>query len=372
MSETQAGQSSGGDAASGNTGGTPSPASPGTSEQDNAARKSAAESALERAKARQAAVPENPEPTPGEQAAAESGGESTREKGKGEGTQTDEGEKTTGAEPGETASDSTVKAPEDWSEERRVQFDSLPDDNARQVVLDIYKDFQGGFTKAMQQVAHIRDEHGALLTAMSEHGADSGRVQELLTIDAAFQKDAKSVLSELAKQAGVDIFFEPPASPGEIPQFETTEQMAEWMSKQTKAQVEATLKSEREESARRDAEKAAREALQRELTEAAQQVSDFDQHRPAVLEALARAPGLTVIEAFGLVTLPALREAAERGAKAEQELAALKAKQEREAKKVTEPPAGNKGTEVPVEESDLSAAERALRRAKAKKAKSQA
>jgi hypothetical protein len=297
-----------------------------------------------------------------------------KEEGKG----ADESGKAKGAEVGDTPIPGSVVAPADWSEDRRKAFDALPDDNARQQVLDMHKDFQAGFTRVTQEVADIVKSHGTLLNAMQEHGASGERVVELLTLSRMFDENPRNVIEELAKQKGVQVWFEQPLAPGEIPKFETDAEMAEWMRAQARKEAEATLKAEREaadkkskEDAARVQQEDARKALKAEFDKA-NSLPDFAAHRPAVVEMLSRAPSLSVEEAYHLATLPALRKAAEDGAKAMQELAALKAKSERAAKDATRPVEGKQGTEVPEADKQLTPAERAMKRAEARMAAAKA
>lgn len=325
--------------------------------------------ALQRAQARQAAssaaaaTPKTSEPAPGashgpaatEGGSAPAGAAAPAAPAAGTSPSPD----TPAADAGAQPPASTAEAPADWAADRRERFAAIKDPAGRALVLDMYRDMHAGFTTAMTHLAQERERH-----------------QELFTLDQQFQSDPKAVLTELAKRANLEVWFEPPASAGEIPDFKDPKEMAKWVAEQATRQarqlVEAERAKEREAQAGREAEAQrakAREALTAELAEAHKAHPDFATHRPKVLEKLKAAPGLSVAEAYALVTLPALRQRVEAGAAAERELKALKAEDAKRRAAATQPPAsagvsaGAVGTERP-----MSAAERAYRKVAAKKA----
>ncbi|PKM43246.1 MAG: hypothetical protein CVV05_15480 [Gammaproteobacteria bacterium HGW-Gammaproteobacteria-1] len=273
--------------------------------------------------------------------------------------------------------DSTAAAPENWPKDRREAYAALPDDTSRALVMAFYKDIQAGFTKATQQVAEIVKQNDELFGALKEHGADVPRVKQLLNIGKMFEADPRNVITELAKEKGIEVFFERPLPEGEMPEFKDTAEMAEWMRNQAKSEAERTLKAASDAEEKRQAEReqetarnSAKEALQKELDEAGKEHADFGEHKAAVFDTLARAPGLSVKEAYHLVRLPALLKLAEEGTQAKAELTKLKAQQERAAKDTTRPPSSRRAELAP-EDKNLSPAERAHKRAQARMAQQQ-
>lgn len=330
---------------------------------------SAAEKAVRRAQER---AGKKTTGSAGEQAAGgeQSAGASTPAAAATEG-QTKDG--ATSAEEGQApATDSTVTAPENWPQDRREAFAKLPDDTSRAMVMDFYKDMQAGFTKATQQVAEIVKANDELFGAMKEHGADAPRVQQLLNIGKMFEEDPRSVIAKLAEEKGIEVFFERPLPEGETPEFKDTAEMAEWMRNQAKTAAERTLKAERDAAAKKEADQAAaaardkaKETLRTELDEVTKEFADFGEHKAAVFDILSRAPGLSVKEAYHLSRLPALLKLVEEGVQTKAELTKLKAKQERADKDATRPPAARR-PELGEEDKNLSPAERAIRRARAR------
>ena len=319
------------------------PAAPAAAETARPAGLSAAESAFERAEARRAA---STNPSPAAEQAPVEGGASTPAAGDSEDGKTT-ATPAAGA-PGATPppADSTAQAPADWPAAQREQFDALPP-AGRAVTLEFYKRMQGAFTHGMQTLAREREQHA-----------------ELVQMAGRFQQDPKGVLQALAQQAGMPIFFTEAESRGEIPEFGSPAEMAEWAARQAEAKLAASQKAEREQLAREHAQRSAGETLARELEDAAKAHPDFATHRPRVLEILQRAAGLTVDEAYGLATLPGLLELARAGRTAQTELAALKAEAEKTRKAATAPATRNAGSGSPaVPKPNLSPAEAAFARA---------
>jgi hypothetical protein len=369
-------------------GAAPGTASSGEGAGDSAATKnnkapavSPAQNAYNRARARfndaakstqDSSTVSGKEQAPGGNKAA---GESTQKPVDGNNQTTDK--EKTGASGGDESpnSDSILKAPDDWPKEHRERFERLPDNEARQLVLDQYKDFQRGLTKATTDIARIRESHGNLVNAMTKHGMDSDRVIELLDTASAYKDDPRGTISQLAQQAGIEIFFERPLAEGEIPSFDNPKDLAKWSADQAYAKI----KKENEERERRETEKKQKEtesaraeeqkkALALEFRKATEDHPDFNDHKSAVIEHLSRLAehGPSVQDSYRLATYDGLRKLAEEGMAAKKELAALKAKMDKQAKISTSTPKGasSAGKEAPpAEDKHLTPGQRAFRKA---------
>ncbi|MEJ1355735.1 MAG: hypothetical protein RPU39_13740 [Candidatus Sedimenticola sp. (ex Thyasira tokunagai)] len=262
-------------------------------------------------------------------------GESTRTEGEGGDTDT-ASDATTGAE-SESTSDSIVAAPEDWPVERREQFTELPED-AQTLVLGMQKDMQAGLTKATQQLAEQRQAHETLFTAIDQHGVNEGVVVDLMSTAASFERDPKATLKALAAEKGLDLWFEKPLPDGELPEFENASEMVRYV----QDQVSSSLSKQQKESAEADAENTRKEgaiaSLQREISDFAASTPEFEGQRTAVIEQMASAPGLSVSDAYALVTLPALKQKVGELQQVEREFKALQQKVEAEKKASTRGP----------------------------------
>lgn len=239
----------------------------------------------------------------------------------------------------------TVEAPKDWPQTLRDRFNTLPDP-ARQTVLDIQRDFQRGFQSATEKIAQTEKRYADLITTAER-----------------YEREPKKVIADLARQAGIEIFFERPLPAGAVPEFKSPAEMAEWVTQQVAERVEKDLTAQ---TAKRDAERRKGEAeqqLKAELAQAVKEHKDFDTHKAAVFDLLASTPGLRVQDAYKLATYDALRGIAGEAEKAKTELAALKQQIETEKKKLTAPVQGAAGA-APVTNNDhLSPAQRAYQRA---------
>ncbi|MGD9895143.1 MAG: hypothetical protein AB7U18_27985, partial [Dehalococcoidia bacterium] len=199
-------------------------------------------------------------------------------------------------------------------------------------------------------------------------GLDAAQAGRILDISQAFDANPRQVLEQLAKDAGLEVFFERPLPDDQIPEFKTTAEMAAWMDKRQQERAAADRAAAEKQTQEKLQRAAATERLRNEFA-AAQRTygAVFETQRTAVVDRMTQP--LSVEDAFLLTQLPTLRKHAEEGIRAKQELAAAKAELEGLRKRATQPPAGvMAGQSTGVDESRLSPAERALRRATARKA----
>ena len=252
-----------------------------------------------------------------------------------------------GAPAATAAADSTATtAPADWPADRRAAFDAMAPE-ARAVALGFYKDMQAGFTHAMQGLAGERQ-----------------RLGELAKTAEAFEADPKAVLQKLAAQKGIPLWFEAPAAADEVPDFDNPAEMAKWASEQAHQRMQRELAEQRQAEDRQRTAAEADRALREELAAAQKAHADFGTHQARIFDLLARAPGLSVSEAYGLATLDGLRQMAVDGQTAQRELAVLKAEVERSRKALTAPVAGADGNgQQRVTQQNMSPAQRAVRAA---------
>ncbi len=261
---------------------------------------------------------------------------------------------------GDAAPASTATAPQDWPKEDREAFEKIPDEG-KQLVLGIHKKMHAGFTHAMTQLAEQSKTH-----------------QEAITIGKQFQTDPKATIAEMAKRAGVEVFFERPTADNQPSEDVLNDPVkyAKWIRDEA---VRAATQQIEQKNAKDAAEKAkadevvsvqqASAQLQQEFAAAAQAHTDFAEHKPKVVAILQRAQGLlSTEEAYQLATYPAMVERVNEGEKAKRELATLKADLERKAKDATRLPAGGQAPGAANRDDKfLSPGARALRRVEAKR-----
>lgn len=266
-----------------------------------------------------------------------------------------DGKQTAGADGGDKSpTGSTVTAPNDWPAPYRERFEKLPNE-ARDIVLDFQKDFQRAFTHKTTQLAELTKGREADLTIAEE-----------------FRKSPKETLAKLAKQANVEVFFERPLPAGQIPKFETQEELLAYMEQKNQEAISKALADK--DAQDREAAEAdkARTTLRAEFTQAAKDYPDFGDHKQRVVEIMQENPSLSVAHAYQLATYDGLRQLALAGEKLKAELASVKTELETLKKKATTPPPGSSSGRVKADVSELSPGQRAFAKAKQKIAARQA
>lgn len=269
----------------------------------------------------------------------------------------------------EEAPRSTLKAPEDWPAEWKARFTGLPNDDARATLLDAYKSMQGGFTRATQRLSQQAQE-------LASRYGDAERVQRTMDLAAAFDRDPRATLAHLAQQAGIPLYFEPPAgAQEEIPEFASATEALAWMTKRAKdaALAELRKQNDQERSASEAAATHARtvENLRASLKamEDPQKYPDWGHLRESTLALMRQSldgdGGLTVEQAYQLTRYPGLVKLAQEGHAAKAE--AQKLRKELDALKAgrTAPPGGYPGSGAGRDLSQLSPGAAALAKAQA-------
>lgn len=267
---------------------------------------------------------------------------------------------TAAATPGSTAA---IDAPNDWPAEDRALYQKLPAE-ARELVLGQYKRMQGALTRANQSMAQQRAALQEMNTVMERSKASPQQVTGLLQMSADFEQNPRAVIEQLARQKGVQVFFERAQPEGEIPEFKTQAEMAKWLDDRNADRLRNQLTSEQQAAQQRQARESRLGELRNQFAEA-QKLPDFEQHSEAVVEMLQRAPTLSVQEAYRLATADGLAKQAGEAQKLRGEVAALKAELENLRKKATQParaPVGGDAKTLEAEK-NLSPAQRAFQKA---------
>lgn len=267
----------------------------------------------------------------------------------------------TGASPAPQA----AVPPDDWSEQDRAAFETLPGDEARKLVLSQYQRMQGAFTQAMQHVADLR----AVGEAMTRLGATREEILDVLETARAFGADPKGTLAKLAESKRIPVWFDRPGPEDEPPEdaLRDPKAFAKWVSER----AAAAARQEREQAMReaetaREAD-AVRAALREQFVTLAREHPDFPQHRERVVEAMAANQGRkTPEDAYRLATYEALAKLAREGEATKKELAAARAELEKLQAGRTRPPPGASTGKVDPREAAMDPIERAFRRAERK------
>lgn len=276
-----------------------------------------------------------------EQAAGDTGA-SIQEEGATEGGDAADGEGEGDATQETEQGEAELKAPADWPQDWQDKFASLPA-AGQKTVLEMNGDLQAGFTKAMQDLSDVRRENAELFDAMDTANASASDVASLLKTAVEFESDPKGTLRLLAGRKNIDLYFEPPAPAGAIPEFDSQADLVRWVQEQNEASLDARLAAREAEHAEKLKANEAKAKLQNELSEA-EKLPGFAQARNSVMLRLGQTPGLSVEDAYRLERFPALEAEASKAGALAAENAELKATIEANAKKATAPPS-NEGLE---------------------------
>jgi hypothetical protein len=247
----------------------------------------------------------------------------------------------------------SAKAPENWTADRQAKFNAAPPE-ARAVILDFHKEMSAGVTHVLTQLSQERSRH-----------------QDLFALNEKFNSGpdgAREVLTGLAKQANIELFFEAPAAEGTVPEevLKDPAKLTKYIEDRAVARAAKERQADTEKAAKEARAVTAREQLTREFQDAVKAHTDFATHKPAVTQLLQKAPSLSVEEAYRAVTHDALVKLANEAPALKQELATVKAELDALKKKATAlPPGGGPGAQKG-EDKFLSPGERAFRRAEKK------
>jgi hypothetical protein len=246
----------------------------------------------------------------------------------------------TGAEAGDAGAGST-EAPKDWPQADRERFAKLPEDG-RKLVMDQYQNMRAGLTRANESLARERDQLGVLNQTMRQHGAEPGAVSELVELSARFESDPQLVIQQLAQQKGLKVHFgdapTPAADEGGIPEFKTTAEMVTFIENRALERVRKEQTAEQQRAAEQGKREARLTELRTQFTAAKKDIPDFGSYEQSVLDTLAKAPNLSVTQAYRLASYDALAATAGEVPALRAEISALKAEAEAARKRATAPP----------------------------------
>ncbi|MDH5548063.1 MAG: hypothetical protein OEZ43_20995 [Gammaproteobacteria bacterium] len=327
-----------------------------------------AERALNRARERVAAAQQNSSSpdSSGQAATGEAqaqAGDSTHEGGEEATTSVTDQAATSGESSSQSNdSDSTVTAPENWSSDWKAKFDALSDGASKSLVVDFYKEMQGGLSKSFENLAHER--------ALAKEYSDIRSRFDAST------DDAKAVLQELAEARGIEVYFDAPAqSDGELPEFNSTAELTAYMRNETEKAVKKAL-------ADRDAQtnaNAKAEAMVKNVREQFSRLTetnpDWMNYRDDIISRIKASEGkMSAADAYALSTLPTLRAEAAKVSQLTAKVKALETQIENAQKRASNTVLADNGADSTTLKLDknLSTAQRAHARAKQRMAKANA
>ena len=229
---------------------------------------------------------------------------------------------------GESSSAETKPTlPDNWPEERKGDFSKLPEQGQR-LLLDIYKDMDSGLQRKLQELATERKQF------RNQFGLEPQQIHDLAAKARQYQEDPVTLITALADQAGVKIYFDQPGKP--MPEFESQDEMSQYILQKAKEQAtQVTADQFRKENQRQ--EKAAKsERLKQEFLEAARIYPDFANHREPIIQLLSTS-NVSVDQAYKLATWDNLMKMAKEGGNHGKELEKTRNELETLKKQITMP-----------------------------------
>lgn len=299
-----------------------------------------------------------------EQAAATTGSASTSTIDKSPDTPDHEGanDGTSGSDPadpnastptGSTTEPQSLTPPDSWPKERKEEFSTLPD-AGKSLLMGIYKDMERGLKQSFDKLADERK------TLQTQFGFDADQIKQLTDRAKTFQNDPVAVISQLAQEAGIDVFFKKESE--EIPSFDSQEDLVKWLRTQSQQEARQAAANEAKSLKQQQQQAMVKQKLDAEFAEAMRAHPDLADHQEALLKYMGGF-NLPVEMAYRLATYEGLSTLAHNGQKTLAELNKAKAELEKLQKLATMPPGRADGRSQKVKANGLDPYEAAMRRA---------
>lgn len=266
---------------------------------------------------------------------------------------------------GQTSGDSTPPAdalpqeqqsltpPDSWPKERRAEFENLPT-QGKSLLMDIYKDMERGLKQSFDKLATERK------TLQDQYGFDTDQLQQLTDRARTFQTDPVAVISQLAEEAGIDVFFKESADT--IPSFDSQEDLVKWLRNQSQQEARQAAANEAKSLRQQQQQAAMKQKLDAEFAEAYRNHPDLADHQDAMIKYISGF-NLPVEMAYRLATYEGLTQLAHNGQNTLAELNKTKAELEKLQKLATMPPGRADGRSRKERANGLDPYEAAMRRA---------
>ena len=233
----------------------------------------------------------------------------------------------------EQAGDSTSKAqsltpPDSWPEDRREAFAKLPDDG-KSLLMTFYREMEKGLKQSFDKLAIDRKE------LQANYGLEADQLKDLAGKFKAFQSDPAAVISELAEEAGIDVYFNQQTE--EIPEFDNQADLVKYL--QEHAQKEARQAAANEAKALKEQrqQEQVKQQLEQEFADAYKEHKDLADHKDAVIHYIG-GYNLPVEMAYRLATYEGLHKLATEGQSLKAELDKTRSELEKLQKLSTMPP----------------------------------
>ncbi len=247
----------------------------------------------------------------------------------------------------------SLTPPDSWPKERRAEFDSLPA-QGKSLFMAIYKDMERGLKQSFDKLATERK------TLQDQFGFDTDQLKQLTDRARTFQQDPVAVISQLADEAGIEVFFNKENE--EIPSFDSQEDLVKWLRSQSQQEARQAAANEAKSLKQQQQQAAMKHKLDAEFAEAYRAHPDLGDHQDAIIKYISGF-NLPVEMAYRLATYEGLTQLAHNGQTTLAELNKTKAELEKLQKLATMPPGRADGRSRKEQANGLDPYEAAMKRA---------
>lgn len=255
--------------------------------------------------------------------------------------------------PADASDQQSLTPPDSWPKERRKKFDTLPD-TGKSLLMSIYRDMESGLKQSFNKLADERK------TLQDQYGFDTEQLKQLTDRARTFQNDPVAVISQLADEAGIDVFFKESADT--IPSFDSQEDLVKWLRNQSQQEARQAAANEAKSLRQQQQQAAMKQQLDTEFAEAYRNHPDLADHQDAIIKYISGF-NLPVEMAYKLATYEGLTKLAHNGQATLAELNKTKAELEKLQKLATMPPGRADGRSRKEQANGLDPYEAAMQRA---------
>lgn len=255
-----------------------------------------------------------------------------------------------------TSDDSTLESvtpPDSWPKDRQAEFSKLPDEG-KQLLMSIHKDMERGLKQSFDKLANERKN----LT--DRFGLQEDQLRDLAGRVRTFQDNPVAIISQLAEEAGIDVFFkEENPTP---PEFDNQADLVKWLQEQGRKEARQVAADEAKKLRQQQEQEAIKARSQQEFEQAQKDHHDLAEHQEAIAQYISQF-NLPIEHAYRLATYEGLAKLAQDGQRNRAELDKVREELEKLQKLSTRPPGLTDGQTKSVNANGLDMYEKAFKSA---------
>ncbi len=222
----------------------------------------------------------------------------------------------------------SLTPPDNWPEDRRKAFETLPD-TGKSVLMSINKDMEKGLKKSFDKLANDRKQ------IESSFGLEAEQLKDLADRYQTFQKDPVATISQLAEEAGIEVYFNQQTE--EIPEFDSQADLVKWLQNQSRNEARQAAATEAKALKDQRHQDEVKQRMEQEFAQAYKAHPDLSDHKDAVIKYISGF-NLPVEMAYRLATYEGLTQLAQNGHSTKAELDKARSELEKLQKLSTMPP----------------------------------